>query len=134
MGYNNRIGGNSPDHRGLSVSIFVKGITPASPVEVGDLFVQDPTHGDYGVKRCVDGDVIEFVAKAGGVVDPERAVGAFVVGTKSRIHQMKYTGTAPALGSSIVAGGAKLVKATATPNATKVLKVDTVNSIVEVLI
>jgi hypothetical protein len=134
MGYNNRIGSASPDHAGLAVTVFVKGISEASPVKKGDLFVQDPTHGDYGVKRCVDGDVPMFVAKAGGIVDPLHPVGAYLIGGKSRINKMKYTGTAPTLGASIVASGADTVKATATPNATVVLKVDTVLQVVEVLI
>lgn len=134
MAYNNRIGGNSPDHRGLSVTIFVKAASVASPVNKGDLFVLDATNGDYGAKRAVDGDIPLYVAKHGGVVSPDRPVGAFLIGGKQRIHQLPYTGTAPTLGASVVASGASTVKATATPNATLVLKVDTVRQIVEVLI
>lgn len=134
MPYNLRAGGNSPDHAGLSITVFVKAITEADPVLAGDLFIQDPTHGDYGVKRCVDGDIPLFVAKHGGVVSPSVPVGVFLFGTQSRVHKLKYSGTAPTLGQSVVASGARTVKATGTANSTKVLKVDTVKQIVEVLI
>lgn len=134
MPYNKRGGAKSPDDMGTSLTLFVKDATVIAPIKQGDLLLFDATAGAYGAKKAVDGDVFDAVAKHGNVEGPEEPCGVHIVHGRSRVNKFKYTGTAPTLGASVVASGLSTVKATATPNNTKVMLVDTVNQIVEVLI
>lgn len=135
MAYNKRGGAKSPDDMGTSLTLYVKDATKVAPIKAGDLLVFDATAGNsHGAKKAVDGDVIDAVSKHGLVEGPEDPCGVHLVVGRSRINKFKYTGTAPALGVSVVASGIDTVKATATPNNTRVMLVDTANSIVEVLI
>lgn len=134
MPYNKRGGASSPDNMGTSLTIYVKDATVAAPISRGDLLVKDATAGAYGYRKAVDGDVIGAVAKHGLVTGPEDPLGAHIVVGNSRVNRMKYTGTAPTLGQSVVASGLGTVKATATPNKTEVVLVDSALQIVEVLI
>lgn len=134
MPYNKRGGAKSPDDMGTSLTLFVKDATVANPIKAGDLLVFDATAGAFGAKKAVDGDVIDAVSKHGLVEGPEDPCGVHLIVGKTRVNKFKYTGTAPTLGASVVASGLSTVKATATPNNTRVMLVDTANSIVEVLI
>lgn len=133
MPYNQRGNAHSPDDMGTSLTLYVKDATVANPIKAGDLLVFDATAGAGGVKKAVDGDVFDAVAKHGLVEGPEDPCGAHIVSDRSRVNKMKYTGTAPALYTSVVASGLSTVKATATPNKTLVIGVDTATSTVEVL-
>lgn len=134
MPFNKRGGATSPDDMGTSLTIYVKDATVAAPIKKGDLLVFDATAGAYGYRKAVDGDVIGAVAKHGLVSGPEEPLGAHLIVGNSRVNKMKYTGTAPTIGQSVVASGVDTVKATATANATKVMAVDSALGIVEVLI
>lgn len=134
MPYNKRGGASSPDIMGTSLTVFVKDATKVAPINKGDLLLHDATAGAYGMKKAVDGDVFDAVAKHGLVEGPEEPLGVHLVMGNSRVNRMKYTGTAPTLGQSVVASGVGTVKATATANKTRVVAVDTALQIVEVLI
>ncbi|WP_248498714.1 hypothetical protein, partial [Staphylococcus aureus] len=111
-----------------------KDATKAAPINKGDLLLHDATAGAYGMKKAVDGDVFDAVSKQGLIEGPEEPCAVHLVAGNSRINKMKYTGTAPTLGQSVVASGVGTVKATATANKTRVVAVDTALQIVEVLI
>ena len=134
MPFNKRGGASSPDIMGTSLTVYVKDATVAAPIKKGDLLVFDATAGAHGVRKAVDGDVIDAVSKHGLVEGPEDPCGVHLVQGRSRINKMKYTGTAPTIGQSVVASGLGTVKATATANKTRVMAVDTALQIVEVLI
>lgn len=134
MPYNKRGGATSPDSMGTSLTVFVKDASVAAPINKGDLLLHDVTAGAYGMKKAVDGDVFDAVAKHGLISGPEEPLGVHLVQGNSRVNKFKYTGTAPTLGQSVVASGVNTVKATATANKTRVVAVDSALMIVEVLI
>lgn len=131
MAFNAR-GGIVGDRFGLSLTVFVKGVSEASPVLQGQPLQFDFTHGAYGVKKAAADGVVIAVAKS-KVVDPEQPLGVHMVGF-SRNIKVKYTGTDLALGDSIVADGAGGYKKAAAANGTVVVLVDTVKKTAEVLI
>lgn len=131
MAFNER-GGIVGDKFGLSLTVFVKGISEASPVLAGEPLQFDFTHGAYGVKKAAADGVVVAVAKT-RVVDPEQPLGVHMVGF-SRNIKVAYSGTDLALGDSVVADGAGKFKKAAAANGTVVVLVDTVKKTAEVLI
>lgn len=131
MAFNER-GGIVGDKFGLSLTVFVKGISEASPVLAGEPLQFDFTHGAYGVKKAAADGVVVAVAKA-KVVDPEQPLGVHMVGF-SRNIKVAYSGTDLALGDSVVADGAGKYKKAAAANGTVVVLVDTAKKTAEVLI
>ena len=126
-----RIGGPIPDSYGLSLTVKVPTASEANPVETGTPLSWSATAA-YSAIPTADGAVPDMVAKH-PVSDGFTPLGVHVF-RASRIGIFEYTGTAPALGASIVANGTGGVRdAGATPNETRVLYVDTARSIVEVL-
>ena len=126
-----RVGGQSPDSYGLSVTVTVPAATKAAPVAVNQPLVWGTT-ANSAVKAAADA-VFDLVAKH-PVDDALTPLGCWVAGSKARVHVFAYTGTAPTVGGSIVADGLGGVKATATANYSRVLFVDTTRKYVEVLI
>lgn len=131
MAFNVR-GGIVGDDFGLSLTVFVKGVSEASPVLAGQPLQFDFTHGAYGVKKAAADGVAVAVAKS-RVVDPEQPLGVHMIGF-SRNIKVKYTGTDLALGDSVVADGAGGFKKAAAANGTVVVLVDTAKKTAEVLI
>jgi hypothetical protein len=131
-----RVGGQSPDAYGLSITVNVPAATSAAPVKYNYPLKWDDT-APFSAALCADGDVVELIAKH-TVEDAITPLGAWVPGGNSRVHVLNYTGTAPAIGSAIVANGQGGVRAVDTvggeTGSGQVLYVDTSRNTVEVLV
>lgn len=129
-----RVGGQSPDSYGLSLSVKVPLATAVAPVTTNQPLKWGATA--YEAVAAVDGDVFTLVAKH-PVEDALTPLGVWLVNEKTRVHVFTYTGTAPTIGSGVVANGTGGVKAaigTEPDLNNQVLYVDTVRLYVEVLI
>ncbi|USK72673.1 hypothetical protein [Peribacillus asahii] len=126
-----RVGGQSPDSYGLSVTVTVPAATAGAPVKTNEPLKWGA--GAYEAVKAVADDVIALVAKH-PVEDGLTPLGAWVAGGNSRVHVFTYSGTAPTVGGSVVADGLGGVKSTVTANSTRVLYVNTARQQVEVLI
>lgn len=125
-----RIGGPIPDSYGLSLTVKVPTASEANPVETGTPLSWSATAA-YSAIPTPNGSLPDMKAKH-PVSDGFTPLGVHVFNA-SRVEVFPYTGTAPALGTSIVADGTGGVMTTATANGTRVLFVDNVRKIVEVL-
>lgn len=129
-----RVGGQSPDSYGLSMTVNVPTATAANKVETNQPLRWGA--GEFAAVKAADGEVIQLVAKH-PVEDALTPLGVWVAGGNSRVHVFTYTGAAPALHGGIVAngtGGVRAAAGTETGNTSRVLYVDTARSQVEVLI
>lgn len=128
-----RAGGQSPHSYGLKVTVKVPTATASAPVSSGDQLVLS-TDGAYEAAPAQAGDPIQLIA-INGTEDALTPVGAFLFGF-SRVHHLAFSGTAPAIGSGVVAAGDGTVRAADTGGGETgngfVLFVDTARSYVEV--
>ena len=125
-----RIGGPIPDSYGLSLTVKVPTASEANPVETGTPLSWSNASA-YSAIPTPSGSLPDMKAKH-PVSDSFTPLGVHVFNA-SRVEVFPYTGAAPALGTSIVSNGAGGVMTTATANGTRVLYVDPVRSILEVL-
>ena len=124
-----RVGGQVPDSYGLSLTVTCPTASETNPVEADDILTFAST-GPYHVAPADAGDPIQVIAKH-PVTDPFTPLGVCVLGY-SRVQKMKYTGTAPTIGSSVEADRTGGVRTAATAGNNLVLYVDTARSYVEV--
>lgn len=125
-----RVGGVTPDDYGLSLTVTVPTASADNPIRQGDTLRFAAT-GPYHAAPTADGEEIQLVAKH-PVYDPLSPLGVHVYGF-SRVDRYRYTGTAPAIGASIVAAGKNSVREAAAGTGTGyVLFVDTARGMVEV--
>jgi hypothetical protein len=131
-----RVGGQSPDAYGLSITVNVPAATSTAPVRANYPLVWDDT-APFSAALAPDGEAFDLIAKH-TVEDALTPLGAWVTPGNSRVQQLTYTGTAPAVGGSVVSDGAGNVRAADTvggeTGAGRVLYVDTARSYVEVLV
>jgi hypothetical protein len=126
-----KVGGILPDDYGLSLTVFVQGaITDENPIKAGTPLKLANT-GAYHAVKCVDGDVVQLVAKH-AIQSSKQPLGVYAYGF-SRNNEFKYSG-AIAVGDSIVADGNGGVKKAAAANGTFVALVDSSKQTVEVLL
>ncbi|MGG1571603.1 hypothetical protein [Fictibacillus sp. NRS-1165] len=128
-----RVNGTLPDSYGLSLSVYVSTASEANPIEQGDVLSWSAT-GNYTAVPAADGAEVDLVAKH-PVSDPLTPLGVYVYGF-SRVERLTYSGTAPGLGTSVVANGTGGVRAATAgvDNGSRVVYVDTTRSYVEVLL
>lgn len=132
-----RVNHNLPDSYGLSLTVYVPTASETTPVEQGDALTFVATASN-SVAPSAAGDVVHCRAKH-TVSDPMEPLGVHVYGF-SRVDTFTFTGTAPAIGASVVADGAggmmdAGVDAGGAPiaNGTRVVYVDTAAGTVDVL-
>lgn len=129
-----RVGGQSPDDYGLSLTVNVPTASATNRVESNQPLRW--AAGPYNAVKAADGESFDLVAKH-PVEDALTPLGCWLAPGKSRVHVFSYTGaTAPVVGGAVVAngtGGVREPGAAATTTG-RVLFVDTAKSIVEVLI
>lgn len=126
-----RVGGQSPDSYGLSLTVNVPSATAANKVETNQPLRW--AAGDYAAVKAAAGEAFDMVAKH-PVEDALTPLGVWLASGGARVHVFRYTGTVPTVGGSVAADGLGGVTGTATANSTRVLYVDTARSYVEVLI
>jgi hypothetical protein len=131
-----RVGGQSPDAYGLSLTVNVQGATAGTPVHANYPLVWDDSAG-FSAALPGDGVAFDLIAKH-TVEDALTPLGCWLVTGDSRVHVLNYTGAAPVIGGSIVANGTGGVRAVDTvageTGVGRVLYVDTARSTVEVLV
>lgn len=130
-----RVGGQSPDAYGLSLTVKVSTASPTNRVESNQPLVW--AAGSYNADIAPAGAVFNLVAKH-PVEDALTPLGCWLANTgSSRVHVFSYTGAAPTVGGSVVSngtGGVMAAAGTETGLTNRVLYVDTARSYVEVLI
>ena len=141
----NEYGGELSDVKyGLELSVEVPtGTSATAPVNMGDLFKIGGTAADGSHYKAVPlagaNDLLTSIvirAKHSVNRDDQPDLGVKVLGHYSKVLRLPYvTGAAPTLGQSIAASGTNVrrVAGKAFDGTSYVLKVDTVNLIVEVL-
>lgn len=133
-----RVGGQSPDAYGLSLTVKVPSASATSPVETNTPLIW--ASGSYNAAVAPAGSAFDMVAKH-PVEDATTPLGVWLASGGARIQVMRYSGTAPTVGGSVVADGLGGVTTAGVDgggapisNNTRVLYVDTVRSYCEVLI
>jgi len=124
-----RVGGVVPDSYGLSLTVTVPTASDANPVDADDLLVFTTT-GAYHARKAAAGEVVVLKAKH-PVRDGLTPLGCHVYGY-SRVDAFTYTGTAPAIGSSVESAGDGTVRVAAAGNGSFVLYVDATRNYCEV--
>lgn len=131
-----RVGGQSPDAYGLSLTVNVPAATSGAPIHANYTLVWDEA-GSYAAALATDGSDFNLIAKH-TVEDALTPLGAWLVTGDSRVHVLDYTGADPTIGSSVVANGTGGVRAADTVGGEtgvgRVLYIDTARSYVEVLV
>lgn len=130
-----RVGGQSPDAYGLSLTVKVPTASATNKVNSNQPLVW--AAGAYNASIAPDGSIFNMVAKH-PVEDATTPLGVWLANTgASRIHVFSFTGAPPTVGGSVVSngtGGVRAAAGTETGLNNRVLYVDTVRSYVEVLI
>lgn len=129
-----RVGGQSPDAYGLSLTVKVPTASSANKTNTNQPLRW--AAGPYNAVNAAAGEVIQLVAKH-PVEDALTPLGVWLAGGNGRVHVFTYTGAAPTVGAGIVAdgtGGVQAAAGTETGNTSRVLYVDTTRNYVEVLI
>ncbi|MGP4063084.1 hypothetical protein [Halobacillus sp. H74] len=102
-----RIGGQSPDAYGLSLTVKVPAATETNPVHDSYPLVYDDTE-PYAAAIATDGSAFDLIAKH-TVKDALTPLGVWRA--SGRVHKFDFSGTAPGIGTAVVANGAGGVRA-----------------------
>lgn len=131
-----RVGGQSPDAYGLSITVNVPSATAQEPIKANYPLVWDDT-APFSAAIAPAGSGFDLIAKH-TVEDALTPLGAWVTPGNSRVQQLTFTGTAPTVGGSVVSDGNGNVRGADTAGGEtgtgRVLYVDTARNYAEVLV